>query len=224
MRLKLLSTVTFTLFGFTCGTVRSAVIYESATLGETGITKSQVFSQDVPASNVAHFNFVGVRFEVTKKAAVERIGGHFVGGFDKDSFFGALIRLTDSLDFPDSEDLSTPDVLGWTLMSFPNPSEEIFSSLQVELTPGWYAVLFGSGLFGADGRGGVVRNGNDIGTPEYIIWQSGSGWINLDDLGDDRVRGNRRFVVEGVLMPEPATSLLALITLSIVAVRRRVRS
>ena len=193
---------------FSTATAQSAVIYESATLGATGITKSQVINDEVPASNIVDTNFVGARFEVREPSTTTRIGGHFSGGFEDDQFFGALVRLTDELDFPDSEDLSTPDLLGWTVLSFAEPSAETFGNLSAEMTPGWYAIVFGSGLFGTGGRGFSIRNGTDIGSPQYLNWQPSNGWFNLADLGVPGL-GNRRLIVEGVHMPEPSTFLLA---------------
>jgi hypothetical protein len=204
---------------FTCA--QATIIYQSATLGPVDITKEQVFTGDVPASNVVHFNFVGARFEVKETSLTTRIGGHFLGGFDNDTFFGALVRLTDPIDFPDSVDLSTPDVLGSTLMLFPEPSSEVFGNLSVELTPGWYAVMFGSGLFGATGRGAVVRNGTDRGSPDYILCQPSNGWFNLADLGFPGF-GNQRFVIEGHVTPEP-TSVGLVVAASCVLLSRRVR-
>ena len=87
-----------------------------------------------------------------------RIGGHFVGGFSETDFFGAIVGLTDSLDFPDSLDLSTPDVISASTLTFPDTSDEVFGGLSVNLQPGWYALVFGSGLFGTDGRGSAPKN------------------------------------------------------------------
>lgn len=207
----------------TCSAAISAVIYESATLGPTSITKAQVLGDEVPASNVVDTNFIGARFQIVNTATTTRIGGHFSGGFENDTFFGGLIRLSSEMDFPDSGDLSTSDVLGSTLMSFSEPSAETFGHLSVQLTPGWYGVVFGSGLFGTNGRGFAIRNGAEIGLPQYFNWQPSNAWFNLADLGVPGL-GNRRFVVEGTQSPEPPASVLALIALSIVAVRRRNRS
>ena len=43
------------------------------------------------------------------------------------------------------------------LFSIPEPSAEIFGSLSLSLDPGWYALIFGSGLFGATGDGAMPR-------------------------------------------------------------------
>jgi hypothetical protein len=195
----------------------ASVIYESSALGQVGITHDQVNSQAVLASNIATFNFVGVRFHVAQDSIATAIGGHFVGGFASNSFFGAIARLDDGVDFPDSGDFSTPDVLGIANLTFPDPSAEVVGSLSASLKPGWYAAIFGTGLFGATGRGGAVRNGQDLASPSYIVWQPDNGWFEHPSQS-----GNFHFVVEGTIVPEPAAAAIALLgTLLTAATCRR---
>jgi hypothetical protein len=128
----------------------AATIFESSTLGPTGILRSQVTG----GSNVGPFVFVGVRFHLEQSALTTHIGGHFVKNNAADqSLFGSLIALADANDFPDSGDLSTPDVVGTTSLSFPEPSNEVYGVISERLALGWYALVFGSGLFGATGSG-----------------------------------------------------------------------
>ncbi len=183
----------------------AATIFESGTLGPTGIPQGSV-----AATNISPYVYTGVRFELTQPAITTQIGGHFVdtaGG----SFFGAIIKLDGSDDFPDSGDLSTADVLGSTDLTFPVPSDEIFGNLSLSLDPGWYALVFGSGLFGTNGDGAAPRNNPDIGNPTYIGFQplSGIGWVDITGPFSDH-----RFLVHGELTPEPMTIVLG--TLSII--------
>jgi hypothetical protein len=175
----------------------------------TGITKQQVQSQEVFGTNVNDESFMGTRFRVDQTWITNRIGGHFVGGPGEESFFGAIVSLTSSTDVPDSDDLSTLDVLGVAKMLFPAPSAEIFGDISVMLRPGWYAVVFGSGRFGATGKGAAVFNGVDIADPAYIAWGS-EGWFNPPDFFD-----NHRFVVEGTVVPEPASFSLLVTSLAL---------
>ena len=133
------------------------ILFESGTLGQTGITEEQLTSQEVPGTNINEFVYVGVRFEFSQPVVISRVGGHFSasdGGGG--TFFGAIVSLDGTDDFPDSGDLSTPDVFGDTLLTFPDPSSEIFGELSLTLAPGDYALVFGSGLFGATGGGGQL--------------------------------------------------------------------
>jgi hypothetical protein len=182
-----------------------AVLFESGTLGPTGITWQQVLDEEVVGSNVASDVFSGVRFELLSPVVITRIGGHVVspaGG----EFFGAIVNLTDQNDFPDSGNLSTPDVVGSAIVAFPAPSAEVFGNLSLSLQPGWYALVFGSGLFGATDAGAMPLNNPDIGNPSYIAWQTGDGWANLLTP----IFRNFRFVVEGRVVPEPTITSLIL--------------
>jgi hypothetical protein len=185
---------------------RAAVIFESGTLGTTGVTKSELLNQSVPGTNVNSSVFVGARFLLTQQVMISRIGGHFISDNDANTFFGAIIRLSDSEDFPDSGDLSTTDVLGSGTLTFPNPSNETSVGLTLNLAPDWYAIVFGSGLFNTDGIGAAVRNGTDFGVQSYIAWQpNAGGWFNLSDLSEFGMFNNHRFVIEGSFIPEPST-------------------
>jgi len=175
------------------------ILFESGTLGATGIPRSEV----VGGSNISPAVFVGVRFHLDQYVITSQVGGHFVRNIGADeSFFGAIVRLDDENDFPDSGDLSTPDVIGSTLLSFPEPSGEVFGNLAKSLDPGWYALTFGSGVLGATGSGVALANGVDISDPTYIAFQPGPGfgWSNLEGF-----LSNFRFVVTGDIVPEPAS-------------------
>lgn len=197
--------------------VMADILFESGSLGPTGIPRSEVTG----GSNVNPFVFVGVRFHLDQPVLTTQIGGHFVKNAGaNESFFGAIIELTDEYDFPDSGNLSTPDVVGITLLEFPEPSDEVFGDLTKPLSPGWYALVFGSGLFGASGSGGALSNGMDIGNPTYIAWQPGAvnGWGNLINP----IFRNFRFVVQGRVVPEPTTlALLFVVTTATAASPRR---
>jgi hypothetical protein len=196
----------------------AATIFESGTLGQTGIAWSDLENQTVQGTNVNSAVFIGVRFELSQPVVTTQVGGHFASG-SPGAFFGAIVKLDDANDFPDSTNLSTPDVLGKTTLTFPNPSTEVFGNLNLSLNPGWYALVFGSGLFGTTGLGGTVENGVDIGTPTYLSWQFGnSGW----SVPINPIFRNYRFVVQGALVPEPSAIANAVLApLLFLIIRRR---
>jgi hypothetical protein len=187
--------------------VSATAIFESGTLGPVGVSEAELLNQTVAGTNVNSQVFVGSRFHLTQPATATRIGGHFVSGQDGGKFFGAIVRLSNSTDFPDSDDLSTADVLAAVQLTFPSNSDEVFATVNLNLAPDWYAIVFGSGLFDTDGYGGAVRNGLDIGAPSYLAWQPSAGWFNIDDLGFGGLP-NHRFVIEGEFVPEPSTNAL----------------
>jgi hypothetical protein len=186
----------------------AATIFESGALGPTGVTWDDLVNQNVLGVNVNPDVFNGVRFEVSVPVIVSEVGGHFASPLGGD-FFGAIVQLDDPNDFPDSGDLSTPDVLGVATLVFPAPSAEVFGNLTLPLDPGWYALVFGSGLFGTTGAGGAPLNNLDIGTPSYIGFQENSGWTNRPDILD-----NKSFVVNGRIVPESSTCSLVFFALT----------
>ncbi len=201
----------------TATNVCAATIFESGTLGPVGIAWSDFTSGAVPASTISPFVFTGVRFHLDQPAIATQVGGHFAAPA-AGTFFGAVVALDDSNDFPDSSDLSTPDVLGHALLNFTSSSAEVFGVLSLSLDTGWYALVFGSGLYGAVGSGGAPANNPDIGEPTYIAVHPGSGvsWIDLATFVTDL-----RFVVKGTIVPEPSTPALVVLAMLITLATRQ---
>lgn len=184
------------------------ILFESGTLGPTGIPRGVV-----PGANVSASVFDGVRFQLTVPVVTTQVGGHFVGSpGTTDTFFGAIIALESANDFPDSGDLSTPDVLGSTMLAFPDPSAEVFGNLALSLDTGWYALVFGSGLFDAAGDGAAPLNNPDIGTQSYIAFVS-SHWKNSAPTDGFEFK-DYRFVIKGSIVPEPSSLCLLMLILS----------
>ena len=197
--------------------ILAGVIFESGTLGPTGITQSDLSSGLVPSTIISPSVYTGVRFQLDRKTITERIGGHFVSG-SSGTFFGAIIELDAADDTPDSFDFTTSDFLGATTLVFPVESDEVYGDLALSLDPGWYALVFGSGVFGTNGNGNAVRNGTDIDNPSYIAAQpfSGiSGWFNIGTFP------NHRFVLKGQVVPEPSAIVFGALSLFCLLLRRR---
>lgn len=208
----------------TATNLRAGILFESGALGLTGVPRTSI-SDEIPASTISPTVFVGVRFHLDQPANVQAVGGHFVRNTDANSsFFGTVVSLDGEVDFPNSEDLSTPDVVGATLLSLPEPSAEAYGSIVVHLDPGWYALVFGSGLFGATGSGVALRNNVDIGDPSYIALEANLNWFNLDIFG--AFFDNHRFVVIGEFVPEPNSIVMIVVATAVVMISRggRVRT
>ncbi|QDT69836.1 hypothetical protein MalM25_27780 [Planctomycetes bacterium MalM25] len=191
--------------------IADEVLYQSATLGPTGITEQQLASQEVPATNVNEFTFVGARFFLPTQALTTEIRGHFAkGDAGGGGFFGALVSLDSPNDFPDTYDLSSDDVLATTTLVFPNPSNEVAGILEVDLLPGWYGIVFGSGDFGAIGSGAVVENGVSAADASYFGGGSPAGWANANAALDGVT-----LIVRGIEVPECGSATLTLLGLLI---------
>lgn len=136
------------------------VVYASATRPAPGTGGGLHFTET---------NFIGVKFQVDAATTTSAIGGYFYARDAGDSLvFGALVALSGADDLPDSADLSTPDVLGTTLISLNGTPADRRGPLSHSLQPGTYAVVFGSGLFGATGNGIMVFS-TPIGSPAYFF-------------------------------------------------------
>lgn len=196
-----------------------SILFRTAELGPTGVTLAELASQVVPGTNVTSRIFIGARFELTTPVVTSRIGGHFVSVGVDGGFFGAIVALDGPDDLPDSGDLSTPDVLGVTLLDFPAPSAEVFGDLELSLSPGWYGVVFGSGLFGATGRGGSVDNGDAIGVGSLIGRGTSPAWASTEpaSLGQS-------LRVDGEVVPEPAAATLLMVCVAVFQLSKHCRS
>jgi hypothetical protein len=85
---------------------KASTIYQSATLGTTGLTVGVVLDAD---------QYLGVRFQVLSGVTTSVIGIHAT--VYSGSLFGAIVNLTGPTDFPDSVTLTTADVLGSALLT-----------------------------------------------------------------------------------------------------------
>ncbi len=135
------------------------------------------------------------RFQIGTYTRLGSVGGFFENFAANDqTIFAAVVALTGPLDFPDSLDLSTPDVLGTTLVNIGGQTilgSDRSGSLNLALVPGWYALVFGAGKFGADtGVSFVILPsltidlapsqlpftsilpGNSFGTPPQFLYQA----------------------------------------------------
>jgi hypothetical protein len=172
---------------------QAAIIHESATLGPTGSRSGATLISGI---------FVGSRFSLTNTVQVTEIGGHLVE-FEGGSLFGAIIGLSSPTALPSGRPFDPGEVLASTTFTAPSFSEDVLIPLSVTLPPGDYALVFGSGLFGATGRGAMPLNNTDIpGSASYFTW-----FGNPNVWMDTQFR-NLRFVVLGNPAPAPGTTPL----------------
>jgi len=148
--------------------------------------------------------FIGARFNVTDTISITAAGGHMFGIVG--NVFGAIVKFTGDLDYPDSANLSTADVL--RTFTFTPPPAWFSADITVNfnpltLTPGEYGVVFGGGLFGATGFGGIPNNADQppIGSPVFFGWNSDNGWHTdpTSPIGNPRLT---------VYVPEPSIAWL----------------
>ena len=103
--------------------------------------------------NVGDFNWPFHRFEITEPdTVISTVGGHFSFGGNLD-IFGAIVQLSGPSDNPDAIDLTGSDVLATTLIPVGASTGLYTGAVNVTLQPGWYALQFGTGAFGAQPTG-----------------------------------------------------------------------
>ncbi len=189
---------------------RADIIYESATLGPTGQLPWGAGVGRANPSNPSSRSYYGVLFEVQENQVwqVTSIGGHFCrNSGNQDSLFGAIIELAGEGILPPDPPLDISDVLVSTTFVPDYPSTDYRTALSVNLQEGFYALVFGSDDLGATGGEMVVMN--NIGqvklVDDYPIYAyTDQGWnYDYSNYPDPR-----RVVIEGTIVPEPATVLL----------------
>jgi len=191
--------------------LRADLIYQSATPGGgPGGTNYLVASSQ----------FLGVRFNVLSPVVTTDIGGVF-NGISPGGLFGAVVELSGPGGVPASTDLSSPDVLGAAVITPTGSVTGDKATLSLALKPGWYALVYGSGKFGATGVNSAPNTNTDVNSPSYFFYSSGnSGWSE-DSFS------HTRFFLEGNAVPEPTSLILTsvgAITIALVSWRRRKRA
>ena len=186
-------------------TAPAAVVYESATPAGVPTTAGYMIAAD---------NFLGVRFQLTQPTLITHIGGELTQ-FTNGGTFAALIALTDMSDYPDSTDLTTPDVLRTATFNLSRLSSDVSVPVAPITVPaGWYGILFGAGLFGTTGSGGVPNDNTIVGTPRFFRYTSTGGYEVIGLPG-------ARFFVADAPVPEPTAALAGAVAVAWFIGRRR---
>lgn len=150
----------------------NAVVYQTATYGNAHPNNGQ---------NITDRTWIGWRFQVAENVTAHTLG--FVTKGSSGTGFATLVQLTSSDDLPDAVDLSGSDlIIDPVVFSFPASEQEVRVPVSVSLVPGWYAVVFGTGAFGAfsDDLSLVSRGHDSVSarTP-FVLLQSNQSTFDL---------------------------------------------
>jgi hypothetical protein len=171
--------------------VAQTVVLESAEMGAPG---------RIGGTSVTTAHYVGWRFQTAQTLAVERVGGHLLSFPEEPGdIFAALVRLASIDSVPIGAPFTSEEIVATTTFRPPFPSDEVFVPLIAPLTPGSYALVFGTGLFGATGAG-ALHNGDDqpdippTNISSFIFW-------SIPSLGQPpewrlNLASHMRFVIE----------------------------
>jgi hypothetical protein len=163
--------------------VAAATILESATyLAAPPLDDGWLLSQT---------QFVGARFRVTATTDVTAVGGHLRGS---GTIFAAIERVSEPGAMPISPDCPFPTfstlpcsqpfsaTIATTVFVPPATHADVTVPLSVRLTPGTYALIFGSGYFGAAGFGLMAFTNQDLPAASYFHWRGdptiAMGWVD----------------------------------------------
>ena len=156
------------------------------------------------------------RFEVSATTHVDTIGGDFTNFTPNDLVvFGAIIKLLGDFDNPSPFDLTTNDVLATASIPVAKETRGLNTApVDLVLSPGWYALEFGTGALSASSVGSTGLNvmmqyfENDLAPLQasVAVLQSASGDVTITPQREDF--GVPRFYVTGTVVPVPAAAWL----------------
>ncbi|MHC4740554.1 MAG: hypothetical protein ACYS8Z_01505 [Planctomycetota bacterium] len=136
-----------------CSPGTAGIIFETAQSGPSGPGTGG-------GNTIDSIFFLCANFEIEKPTRIDVVGGHFMRSFqdNPNPIFGAIVAVDGPFGIPNPHDLSGDNVLGTTLITPSYPSDNDSGALDIVAEPGWYAVVFGSGKFGATGAAAAVMN------------------------------------------------------------------
>jgi hypothetical protein len=125
----------------------AAAMMESATMGPTG---------QGAGTPISETNFVGWRFQLNSPLMVTEVGGHL--GQIEGNLFAAIVKLTNVESLPPGAPFESASTAAHTLFTPPLGTAEIRVPFSAVLSPGSYALIFGSGHFEAVGSGFIPNS------------------------------------------------------------------
>lgn len=140
---------------------------------------------------------IGGAFQITQATDVSAIGGYFTQ-YSADSIFGAIVPLASLAAMPGASVDS--NALAYVVFA-PTGGDQIVG-LNVHLDPGFYGVVFGSGLWGTTGTSALV-SGQD-GANTALFSGAGSTWNSF-------AQSDVSIEVDGNVTPVPEPSEAALL-------------
>ncbi len=162
------------------------------TIFETEPATTDICSCGATADSAFYF---ASNFQVTDTVETGSIGGQFRDFGDGSPIFGAIVRVDGETDRIGLANFESDKLLGATIIDVPPTTQEVSGNLRVTLTPGWYAVVFGSGRYGTTGAAGAVANNVTQGTSEIYSLNTNTNGISISATA-------LRFFVESTPVPE----------------------
>jgi hypothetical protein len=182
----------------------------------TGVDTGETVPQDG--------RFVGAAFTLSGTEQITSIGAQF-GGFPSGAIFAAIVPLASQTSLPSftPSDIAS-DAIADVVFSVPMQPNggpiDLSVPLNVTLSAGSYAVVFGSGAFGADGFAGLGEDNNAVGSPNWISTLFDNTW-SADSY--DGIRITVTAAGAGAV-PEPSTWAMLILGFAGLGAAQRLRS
>jgi hypothetical protein len=168
--------------------------------------------------------FLGARFELATPVTLESVGMEFRNA--SGTFFAAVVPLSSMTDLPNGNPAAgIPFNAGEVLASrvfevdVGSTPQMVATSFPLNLSPGVYGIVFGSGLFGADGWGQSVGYAKVPGSSSFFWSSEPWRWQDAQVFPPEAYAQNNIMIV---LAPEPGgMALMALGLSGWICLRRR---
>ncbi len=194
-----------------------AAMAVTPTLAATVYESADYVADGSGAYTVADGRSIGIAFSLSEATNITAIGAAF-GPYPGDSIFAAIVPLSSLSAYPDGDpsDLSAI-ALAHVVFSVPDTDVvDLTVPLKKTLAAGDYALIFGSGQFGADGYAGLTDTNSTIGSPTMFQTLYDNTWQAQDSDGI-------RIFVEGNPVPEPVVWAMMLVGFGLVGAAARAR-
>lgn len=194
----------------------ATVLASTATFADTVFSTADFEAVENGTYAIDNTNFQSVNFQLTQQTLITGIGGHFSQYSSGDNIFGAIVAASSLASAP-TVDSSSLEALALAHTVFTPDGSDQVAALSINLAPGAYTLVFGSGLWGTIGTSGLADSQDIIGAPN--LFQTVNGGVTWSALN-----ANVRMDVQGTAVPVPASLPLlasALAGLGAIARKRR---
>lgn len=144
-------------------------------------------------TSIFDMQYLGSRFHVNQTVHVTGVGGYLSGsGFGNQQIFAAILSLASPTALPIGHPIDPGELVAATAFDPGRPGSDVRTPLSATLAPGDYALVFGSGQFGATGDAALEATGTPLPGNSILLWNDqgfGFAWLDVGEFGV-------RFVVE----------------------------
>lgn len=156
-------------------------------------------------SSITPAQFIGWRFSIDEPLRVQRVGGHIYSDpFQEGEIFAALVRLNAIDAVPYGLPFTDEEVVATTTFRANYPSDEFLTPFSATLAAGSYALVFGTGHFGAEGLAALPNPTDQPDIPptdlsSFIFWSRPRPGADFE--WRQNLASHMRVLIEGQTFP-----------------------